>query len=182
MSLLSRIFISQPSFDGWANDATARARFATCAVMLLMAVAGSAAVTIMGPRLVREGALLWFGTRTDGVVRNVTLVEVGKFKGGAPRYQLTIDYRFTAADGGEHYGSTVRGDVRTPPSLQPGDGVGVYYQARNPANSVAEHNLRTDVYALLLFLPFLAVVGIAGPLWFLLLYRTWRRRRRIASP
>ena len=87
-----------------------------------------------------------------------------------------------AADGVEHPGSTVRGDVREPPSFQPGDRVGIYYEARNPANSVAEHNLRTDVYALLLFLPFMAVLGIAGPLWFLFLCWTWRRQRRIAQP
>ncbi|WP_439543398.1 DUF3592 domain-containing protein [Hyphomicrobium sp.] len=180
MSWASRIFISQHSFDAWANAAKSRTLFAISALMLMVALACSAAITIMGPRLVREAALLWFGTKTDGVLQSVKLVEVGKFKGGDPKYELTIHYRFAASDGVERPGTTVRSDVRTPPSFQPGDRVGVYYQARNPANSVAEHNLRTDVYALLLFLPFLTVVGIAAPLWFLLACWTWRRKRRTA--
>jgi hypothetical protein len=180
MSLPSRIFIRQDSFDAWANTAKTRTLVAISVLMLMVALACSAAVVIMSPRLVREGPLLWFGAKTDGVVQNVKLVEVGKFKHGDPKYQLTIDYRFSASDGIERPGTTVRSDVRTPPSFQPGDRVGVYYQVGNPANSVAEHNLRTDVYALLLFLPFMAVVGIAGPLWFLLVCWNWRRKRRAA--
>lgn len=182
MSSASKIFISQDSFDAWADATRSRTLFGIGALMLMMALASSAAITIMGPRLAREGALLWFGTRTDGVVQHVKIVEVGRFKGGDPKYELTIDYRFTASDGVEHPGSTVRGDVREPPSLQPGDRAGVYYDTRNPSNSVAEHNLRTDVYALLLFLPFMAVVGIAAPLWFFVLCWNWRRKRRAARP
>lgn len=182
MSVAPKVFIRKDSFDAWANATKSRTLFATSALMLLVALACAAAITIMAPRLVREGGLLWFGTETDGVVQSVKVVEVGKFKGGDPKYQLTIDYRFTASDGVERLGTTVRNDVRTPPSFQTGDRVGVYYQAGNPENSVAEHNLRTDVYALLLFLPFMAVVGIAAPLWFLCLHWTWRRKRRIARP
>lgn len=182
MNLPARLFIRQDSFDAWANAAKTRTLVVTSVLMLMVALACLAAIAIMSPRLVREGALLWFGTKTDGVVQSVKLVEVGKFKDGDPKYKLTIDYRFAATDGVERPGTTVRSDVRTPPSFQPGDRVGVFYQSSNPANSVAEHNLRTDVYALLLFLPFMAVVGIAAPLWFLLAGWNWRRKRRIARP
>jgi hypothetical protein len=65
--------------------------------------------------------------------------------------------------------------VRDPPDFKPGDPIGVYYSSTDPSNSVAEHNLRTDVYALVLFLPFLAVMGFVWPLFWT--YRTWRWRR-----
>jgi hypothetical protein len=147
--------------------------------LLFVAVACIAANVIMGPRLVREGTLLWFGTYAEGTVREIGLKEDGKFKGGATRYRLTIDYRFAAADGTRHDGSTIRTDVRDPPDLPPGTHIGVYYSPANPANSVAEHNLRTDVYALALFLPFLGVVGIGWPVFWSL--RIWRWHRWRAS-
>jgi len=176
------IFMSQESFDAWADVTRPRFLALTGAALLVLAVTTCAAVAVMGPRLAREGSLLWFGARADGVVRQVKFEEVGKFKGGDPRYRLTIDYRFIAADGAEYPGTTLRGDVRTRPAFGPGDGIGVYYETGNPANSLAEHNLRTDVYALVLFLPFLAVIGIGGPLWYLRRLWSWRRRRaRVVS-
>lgn len=148
----------------------------TAAVLLLLATATMFAIAVMGPRLVREGALLWFGTETTGIVRNAAIQEVGKFKGGAPKYRLTLDYTF-AVDGTEIAGTSVRNDIRTPPSLAPGDPIGVFYEAGDPHNSVAEHNLRIDVYALLLFLPFLALIGFGLPLFFLLPGRAARAPR-----
>jgi hypothetical protein len=179
---LSRYFITQIQFDTWANSAKRWHLVVLGGALLFLAVACVAAIVIMGPRLAREGALLWFGTRTEGTVREIKLEEDGKFKGGAPKYRLMIDYRFVAADGSGYDGSTTRTDVRNPPELSAGDPIGVYYSRANPANSVAEHNLRTDVYALLLFLPFLGVVGIGWPL--LWAYRSWhwRRQRRPAAP
>lgn len=54
-------------------------------------------------------------------------------------------------------------------------------RGREPRDSVAEHNLRIDVYGLLFFVPFLAVVGIASPLWYL--HAIWTRGpgRRIGA-
>lgn len=177
---MSRLFISQPQFDAWANAAKAWHRYAACIAVLFVALACITANVIMGPRLVREGSLLWFGTYAEGTVREIGLKEDGKFKDGATRYRLTIDYRFAAADGSRHDGTTIRTDVRDPPDFRPGDPIGVYYSPTNPANSVAEHNLRTDVYALVLFLPFLGVIGIGWPVfWFFRHWRWWRGR---ASP
>lgn len=171
------MLLSQQKFDAWADATTRRSRFFLGLALVFVALCCSAAWAIMGPRLVREGALLWFGTRTDGTVQQIKLEDAGRFKGGDPKYRLTIDYRFSAADGGRHVGSTVRTDVRTPPDFTPGDPIGVYYNPAEPTNSVAEHNLRTDVYALLLFLPFLGVMGIAWPLFYGFRFWNWRRGR-----
>jgi hypothetical protein len=176
---LSRLFISQAQFDAWANATKTRNVYAASLAFLLVAAACITAVVIMSPRLVREGSLLWFGTYAEGTVREIGLKEDGKFKDGAPKYRLTIDYRFAAADGTRHDSTTIRTDVRNPPDLPPGAPIGVYYSAANPANSVAEHNLRTDVYALALFLPFLGVLGVGWPVfWF---FRHWRWHRGRAS-
>jgi hypothetical protein len=182
MSRLRALFITQAQFEAWANAAKRWHLYALAMALLFIAVACIAANVLMGPRLVREGTLLWFGTHTEGTVRQTTLDEAGKFKGGAPKYRLTIDYRFAAADGTHHDGTTIRTDVRYPPDLPPGAPIGVYYSPANPANSVAEHNLRTDVYALLLFLPFLAVVGIGWPVFWSFRMWRWHRRRRFAAP
>ncbi len=181
MSNPHRLIITQSQFDTWANATKTRNLYALAAAMLLIAVCCATAIAIMGPRLVREGSLLWFGTRTEGTVRQTKLEEVGKFKDGAPKYRLTIDYRFVAANGSRHEGSTTRTDVRTPPDLSAGDSIGVYYSPANPTNSVAEHNLRIDVYALALFLPFLGLLGIGWPMFWAYRFSRWRRQRRPAS-
>lgn len=174
---MRRFFLDQPSFDSWA-DRTKRPYHALILVLLLLMIACcTAAILIMGPRLQREGALLWFGTRIDGTVLDTKIDRVGSFKGGEPKYQVRLGYRFVTAEGQQHTGATLRGDVRTPPSFSPGDSVGVYYEAADPANSVADYNLKIDVYALLLFLPFLAVMGIAFPITYLRSWWIWRRRR-----
>lgn len=182
MSRLRALFITQAQFEAWADATKPRNLYLLAVALVLLAAACTAAIAIMGPRLAREGSLLWFGTRAEGTVRQVKLEEVGKFKGGAPKYRLTIDYRFIAADGAGHEGTTVRTDVRTPPELKPGDAIGVYYSSANPANSVAEHNLRIDVYALVLFLPFLGLVGIGWPLFWAYRHWCWHRQRRPAGP
>jgi hypothetical protein len=174
---LRRLVITQDQFDAWANATKPRNLVALGIVMLLLAVCCAAAIAIMGPRLVREGALLWFGTRTEGTVRQIGREEVGKFKGGDPKYRLTIAYHFIAANGARTEGTTTRDDVRTPPDLSAGDPIGVYYSRADPANSVAEHNLRIDVYALALFLPFLGVMGIAWPFMWAWRLWCWRRQR-----
>jgi hypothetical protein len=181
MSRIRALFISQAQFDAWANAAKRWHLYALGVALLFVAAACTFAIAVMGPRLVREGTLLWFGNHAEGTVRQIELVEVGKFKGGAQKYRLTIDYRFAAADGTRHDGSTIRTDVRDPPDLTAGAPIGVYYSPANPANSVAEHNLRTDVYALLLFLPFLGVVGIGWPAFLSFRIWRWHRRRRLAG-
>lgn len=178
---LSRLLIRQDQFDAWADSTKSRSLVALGAAMLLIAVACTAAIAIMGPRLVREGSLLCFGTRTEGTVRQTKLEEAGKFKGGAPKYRLTIDYRFVASDGVTREGSTTRTDVRTAPDLTAGAPIGVYYSPSNPAKSVAEHNLAIDVYALVLFLPFLGLMGIGWPMFWAYRFARWRRQRRAAS-
>lgn len=173
--LITRYLITQSSFDAWANNTKARNVSLLGLLLIFVAVACSAAIVILGPRLAREGTLLWFGTRADGVLKSADVLEVGKFKGGDPKYRLTMKYDFTAADGARYDGVTQRGDVRTPPDLKPGDTIGVYYDRANPQNSVAEHNLRSDVYGILLFLPWIAIFGIAGPLFYFARWRHWRQ-------
>ena len=179
MSRLRALFISQAQFDAWANAAKAWHRYAAGVAFLFVMAACITAIVIMGPRLVREGSLLCFGTYAEGTVRQIGLKEDGKFKGGAQKYRLTIDYRFAAADGTRHDGTTVRTDVRDPPDFKPGDPIGVFYSPANPTDSVAEHNLRTDVYALALFL--LSVIGIGWPVFWFYRHRRWRRTRRLAG-
>ena len=181
MSNLRALFITQAEFEAWANAAKRWHLYALAPALLFVAVACIAANVIMGPRLMREGTLLWFGTHTEGTVREIKIEQVGTFKGGAPKYRLTIDYGFAAADGFHRDGTTIRTDVRDPPDLKPGDPIGVYYSPANPANSVAEHNLRTDVYALVLFLPFLGVVGVGWPVFWSFRMWRWFRRRRLAA-
>jgi hypothetical protein len=173
--MLSRMLIDQRQFDAWASGTKPRNTILLCVFLLVLAAICIAAIAIMGPRLAREGTLLWFGTRTDGTVQQIRLEKVGTFKGGAPKYLLTIGYRFRDVDGRQYTGLTVRTDVRTPPSLSQGDEFGVYYNPSEPTNSVAEYNLRVDVYALLLFLPFLGVVGIGGALFYGVRLWNWRK-------
>lgn len=176
MSRIRQMLITQAQFDTWANGTKRIYVYGVALVMLLLAMCSIAATVFMGPRMVREGSLLWFGTRAEGTVRGMKIEEVGKFKGGAPKYRLTIDYSFVSADGSRYDGSTIRTDVRDPPDFKRGDPLGVYYAPSNPANSVAEHNLRTDVYALVLFLPFLGLMGTGYPLLWAWRMHGWRRQ------
>lgn len=179
--LAARYLISQANFNAWADTTKPRTRKLTGVALIFIMIACSAAVIVMAPRLVREGALLWFGTHADGVVKSSDVVEIGKFKDGDPKYRLTIAYDFMATDGKPYSGTTMRGDVRTPPDYKLGDPIGVYFDNNDPSNSVAEHNLRTDVYGLLLFLPWIALFGIAGPLFYFQRWRNWRRQRGIVG-
>lgn len=174
------VFWRQSNFDAWANATKRRYLVLLAVAVLLLGAAGAIAAAVMGPRLVREGSLLWFGTHTTGVIDSSSVERIGSFKDGAPKYQLTIDYSFVI-DGATYSGRTLRGDVRTPPEFEPGDQTGLFYEATNPANSVAEHNLRTDVYALALFLPFLVVIGFGSTLLFAVRFWRWVTRRK-ASP
>lgn len=176
-SWFSRYFISQSSFDTWASGTKPRNVTLLGVLLLLVATACFAAIAIMGPRLAREGTLLWFGTHADGKIANAEVVEAGKFKNGAQKYRLTLAYDFIASDGKNYTGSTQRSDLRTLPELKPGDAVGVYYNPSSPLNSVADYNLRTDVYALLLFLPWIAIFGIAAPFAYVRRWWQWRRSR-----
>ena len=178
MSRLRQMFISQDQFDAWANGTKRVYVYGLNVALIFIVMCVGAAMVIMGPRLVREGSLLWFGLYAEGTIQQMTVEEAGKFKGGAQRYRLTLDYSFTAANGVRHDGTTFRTDVRDPPDYKRGDPIGVYYSIENPANSVAEHNLRTDVYALALFLPFLAVLGIGWPIFWAVRFTRWRRGQR----
>ena len=169
--------MSQGVFDAWAEGVKPRHLVIAVVVMLLLLGTCLFALAVMGPRLVREGSLLWFGTYTEGELVRSTATEAGAFKDGAPRYMLKIDYKFKTAGGQSIAGSTTRTDVRTVPEWSPGDPVGVFYDAGDPANSVAEHNLRIDVYALALFLPFISLIGIFGPIWYVARWRNWRQLR-----
>ena len=175
--LVARYLISQSNFNDWADSTKPRTRKLTGILLIFVMIACSAAIIVMSPRLLREGTLLWFGTKADGVVKSSDVIEIGKFKDGDPKYRLTIAYDFMATDGKPYSGTTMRGDVRTPPDYKPGDPMGVYFDNKDPSISVAEHNLRTDVYGLLLFLPWIALFGIAGPLFYFQRWRNWQRQR-----
>lgn len=170
----------QREFDRWA-DGLPRWKIALTSLLLLfVAVAAQAAVVVMGPRLVREGSLLWFGERAEGVVRSVEITDAGRFKGGDPKYRVFLGYEFSAADGRTYSGVTERNDIRYLPEMRSGDTVGVYFDVAEPSRSVAEYNLRTDVYALALFLPFLAAIGAFMPGWYALRLSRWRVSRRVS--
>ncbi|MGE0767602.1 MAG: DUF3592 domain-containing protein [Hyphomicrobiaceae bacterium] len=162
-----RLNRDRAEFVAWWSQVGGLKRGVAVLVMTLMALAATGAIVVMGPRLAREGRLLWFGRHADGIIVGSSVEQVGAFKGGAPRYRLTLRYTFATPDGRRFAGTTLRTDVRDPPAFVRGDAIGVYYEAASPDNSVAEHNLRTDVYALALFLPFLVVMGFAAPAWFL---------------
>jgi len=171
----TRYLISQNNFNEWANGTKPRTRVLTGILLFFVLVACSAAIVIMGPRLVREASLLWFGTEASGVIQSAEVAEIGKFKGGDPKYRLSIAYDFTASDGNAYEGLTQRGDIRYPPELKSGDPITIYYSRDRPQNSVADYNLRTDVYALLLFLPWIALFGILGPVFYFRRWSAWRR-------
>lgn len=164
-----RFQLAQAEFTAWWATLSRGKRMWALIAMLSLPAATIFAFAVMGPRLVNEGSLLWFGRFADGVVRQAVVEEVGKFKGGAPKYRLTVDYTFSTPDGRRHPGSTLRWDLRDPPDLKPGEAIGVYFDLKRPERSIADYNLRTDVYALALFLPFLAVFGLAFPGYYLLL-------------
>lgn len=174
-------FLNQDSFNAWAGTLSVGSHRVAVALFGAMAVVTLLALLVMSPRLAREGALLWFGMRTEGTVSAARLEQAGTFKGGSPRYRLFIDYRFVADDGRAYEGTTKRNDIRTPPSLGSGDRIGVYYSRSDPRNSVVAHNLASDVYGLLLFLPFLAVIGVGLPAWYIVRYRQWRRQSAAAA-
>ena len=161
-----RLQLAQAEFEIWWAKLSRAKRAWALLVMLLLPAATLYAFAVMGPRLANEGSLLWFGAYAEGAVRRAIVEEAGKFKGGAPKYRLTVDYEFPTPSGRRHVGSTMRWDLRDPPDLKPGDAIGVYYRQATPDRSVADYNLRTDVYALALFLPFLAVFGLALPGWY----------------
>ncbi|MGD9805185.1 MAG: DUF3592 domain-containing protein [Hyphomicrobiaceae bacterium] len=161
----------------WWADVGRVKRTAVLIVLGLLPLATVFALAVMGPRLVREGSLLWFGAHTVGTVREAKVEQSGSFKGGEPKYRLVLAYEFSTPDGRRHVGTGIRNDLRYLPNLPPGSPIGVFYDAANPARSVVEYNLRTDVYALVLFLPFLGVVSFGFPLWYALkLARVLRQR------
>ncbi len=171
---VTRLSHDRAAFAAWWREIGRGSRIATGFLLLLLPAGALFAIAVMGPRLVREGRLLWFGARADGVIRASHIDQVGAFKGGAPKYRLRLTYRFQTPDGRSFTGTTERNDVRDPPDFGAGAPMGVYYDPAHPENSVAEHNLRTDVYALVLFLPFLCVVCIGLPLWFAMALRVGR--------
>jgi hypothetical protein len=175
---LKRLLIDQATFEASWLQLSRGKRLLCVVVLTLLPAVTLFAFAVMGPRLTREGALLWFGTFVDGTVRSANVTEVGKFKNGAPKYRLIITFDFPTPDGRRHDGSTERNDIGSLPTLQPGDKIGVYYDETRPDRSVADYNLRTDVYALLLFLPFLAVFGLVLPAWYAVTGLLALRRRR----
>ncbi len=179
---MSRFLLKDAEFaNGWRSLSRTK-RLLSVLVLLLLPVATLFALAVMGPRLVREGNLLWFGSTANGTLRAIDLVEVGRFKDGAPKHRLTLAYAFATPDGRSHTGITVRTDIRYVPTLKVGDPISVYYEPAHPDNAVADYNLRTDVYALLLFLPFLSLIGLGLPgLYGAMFLRSLRERRRRAS-
>lgn len=156
------------AFIAWWAEVGRLKRVLALLVLLLMAVAALFALAVMGPRLAREGRLLWFGMRADGVTLEAVFERSGTFKGGAPKYRLALTYGFRTPDDRPFVGTTIRNDIRDPRALEAGDPLVVYYDPALPDNSVADYNLRSDVYALALFLPFLTVIGLILPAWFVL--------------
>jgi len=174
---MMRLQRDRAAFIAWWAEVGRLKRALALLVLLLMAAVVLFALAVMGPRLVREGRLLWFGTRADGAVLEAVFERSGTFKGGAPKYRLVLRYGFRTADGRPFTGTTVRNDIREPRGLETGDPMVVYYDPAFPGNSVADYNLRTDVYALALFLPFLTAIGLLVPAWFALgLLRSPNRR------
>jgi hypothetical protein len=155
-----RWFKRQSEFDAWA-ERTGRGKMAWLIVaMVLLMVATVAALAVMGPRLMREAPLLWYGIEAEATIDRVRVEAAGSFKDGAKKHRVTIDYTFVGPHGVSFSGQTERGDVRFLPEFETGQRLLIRYQPDNPKNSVADYNLAIDIYALLLFLPFLAVIGL----------------------
>ena len=88
--LATRYLITQNNFNAWAESVKPRTRALTAFFLMLVAVACSAAIIVMAPRLARESALLWFGKHAEGVIKSADVIEVGKFKGGDPPHQRIL--------------------------------------------------------------------------------------------
>ena len=172
----SAAFLTQPTFDRMADRYRPRSMHIGAGLMIAILVALTVAVGLLAPKLLHDGHLLWFGVETKAVVRTATLTEQGRSKTGTPRYRLVATYEFRDASGTRREGTASRNDLSTPVHWQPGETIMIHYDPAQPTRSTLDHNLRIDVYALLLFLPFLLLVpgGFGG--LYLYRYLKWRRR------
>lgn len=170
-------FLTQSAFDGFAarqsrrNMTIGAVAAAVAGALLLVASA------LLSPRLIREGPLLWFGAEADARVIEWRLVEQSRTKSGEPRYRLDVSFEFATPNGARHTGKSTRTDIAVPVYVSPGQTIRIFYDPRDPSRSTIEHNLRVDVYALLLFLPFILLMASAC---FLYVFRwhKWTRRQR----
>lgn len=171
--------LTQKAFDDWADRAKSW-HIATMRVALVASiVAITLAIALIAPRLAYEAPLLWFGEHVEGTIDDVSYELTGN-RNGEDHFRMTITYTFEAADKRYYAGETHREGIVYDQELATGDAVGVYYDRADPLWSVAEHRLRLDVYSLLLFVPWLALFGIALPAVYLRRLANWRRSRRQA--
>ncbi|MFN3868990.1 MAG: hypothetical protein ACK4MF_07995 [Hyphomicrobiaceae bacterium] len=168
--------MTEEAFDAWADHAKSW-HLTVMRLSLLTSIATiTLAIGLLSPRLAYEAPLLWFGEHVEGTIDDVSYEPTGARK-GVERFRMRINYTFQAADRRYYAGETQRDGIVYDQELTTGDAVGVYYFRNDPLWSVAEHRLRLDVYALLLFVPWLAFFGIALPVFYLGRLTHWRRRR-----
>ncbi|MEZ5844766.1 MAG: DUF3592 domain-containing protein [Hyphomicrobiaceae bacterium] len=168
-----RVAAGREEFASWAAGAPGWKRTLALGALVAMIAATVFALVVMGPRLVREGSLMLWGTRAEAVVRDVRIDQVGTFKGGDPKYRMRLGYTFSDAKGGRFEGRTERNDLRFYPQLKAGDRIEVLYDPTDARWSVADYNLAIDVVALALFLPFLTVLGLIVPVLYIVRWMRW---------
>ena len=167
--------LTQPTFDRWTAGRSRRAMAVTDVLLSLVLAVLLAGVSALLPRLLHEGRLLLTGIETLATVRAAELTEQSRTRGGTQLYRLVVTYEFTGTDARRHQGSSYRNDISAPVRIEAGQPIAIFYDPANPEVSTIDHNLRTDVVALALFLPFIALVP--GGLIAIYLYRTLRWRR-----
>lgn len=168
------VFLSQPAFDAWAAARKGWQLTASALAFGFLLLALLVLVVVMGPRLLREGRLLWSGVSDEAIVLTSDFRFQSTGRGGRQLYQLDVTYEFMGPDGRHHQGKAHRGDLQTEVDWKPGDRIRIHYDLRHPENSTIDHNLVIDVVALALFLPFLLLVPGAMAGLFLYRYLRWR--------
>jgi hypothetical protein len=167
--------LTQPAFDGLAERTGARRMRIGAAIMAFVIVAIVLVAAFFGEKLWREGPLLWLGTPATAVVEQAELSEYSA-KSGSPRYFLKVRYTFKAADGRAYRGEAERSSMATRFEPRAGEPIAIRYAASDPRRSTIEHNLAIDVYALVLFVPFLVLAPGALSALYLFRFVRWRRR------
>jgi len=170
-----RSLLTQEAFNA---DAARRSRWTThiAGILVLIVLAGVLlAAGLFGYKLAQEAPLLWFGTPANGIVEEARLSSLPRSKSGYGRYRLDVRYRFVAADGQSYAGTAQRSDLTEPIRLEHGQRIAIRYSARDPSHSTIEQNLKSDVVAMLIFLPFLIIVPGSISLMHSWRYLRWLR-------
>lgn len=173
---LSAMALTQTDFDNWASSVEPWKVGYTRWMLTLILGAAILGMLLLAPPVVREAKLLWFGERAEGWVTSVDVQLRGSTKSGSPIYRVDLGYEFETTLGARHAGKTSRTVNAVKPEFDIGAAVTIYYDAGDPRRSVAEYQLRSDVYGAFFLLGLIALSGIALPALWLRRFAGWRLR------